>query len=104
MKMTENKTENTQEVAPVVVKNKNVKEFPSEITGVKYMFQKVAPPDWLDILDDADAGDPKTKRRRLYAAVLDNVVVSPRKTLNDFDDYAELELVVSNAIRFQQGK
>lgn len=99
--MTEKAQENTQAVMPA---SKNTKEFKSEITGKKYIFQKVAPIAWLDVLDDVESGDQKTKRRRLYGAVMENIVVSPQMELSEFDDFAEMELVVTNAIRFQQGK
>jgi ABC-type branched-subunit amino acid transport system ATPase component len=83
--------------------NKNIKEFTSK-SGVKYTFQKVAPVDWLDILDDVEAGEKKGQRRRLYGAVMENVVVAPKMELQDFDDFAEMDEVVTSAIRFQQGK
>lgn len=78
------------------------KEFVSK-SGEKYMFQKVAPADWLDILDDVEA-EAKGKRRRLYSAALEFVVVSPTMKIEDFTDYAEMDEVVTAAIRFQQGK
>lgn len=86
--------------------NKKVVEMTKEFTsksGEKYMFQKVRPADWLDILDEVEE-EKKGKRRRLYGAALEHVVVQPSMKLEDFEDYAELEEVVTAAIRFQQGK
>jgi hypothetical protein len=81
--------------------NKNQKEFTSE-SGAKYTFQKVAPVAWLDIMDEVEGSDKK--RRKLYGAVLENIVVQPQMGLEDFNDSAELEEVVQEAIRFQRGK
>ncbi|MEK4131989.1 hypothetical protein NYE67_20455 [Solibacillus sp. FSL W8-0474] len=87
--------------------NKNIKEFTSEI-GNKYTFQKVKSSAWLDIMDEVEANSDKS-RRHLYPAVLENVVVQPKLKVDDFDEdgrggYAELEEVVTAAIRFQRGK
>ena len=73
-------------------------------SGEKYVFQKVAPAEWLDILDDVDGEGKKGKNKRLYAAALEHVIVQPKKELNDFDDFAEVDEVVTAAVRFQQGK
>lgn len=83
--------------------NSKQKEFKSA-SGEVYIFQKVAPVNWLDILDEVEDGEKKGQRRRLYGSVLENVVVKPRMSAEDFEDYAELEEVVTAAIRFQQGK
>lgn len=83
--------------------NKNQKEFTSK-QGGKYTFQKVAPVAWLDVLDEVEDGEKKGQRRRLYGSVLEHVVVQPKKTMEEFDDFAEMDEVVTSAIRFQQGK
>lgn len=85
--------------------NKNIKEFTSE-SGEKYTFQKVRASKWLDIMDEVEANE-EHRRRKLYPAVLENIVVQPKLDVDDFDDrggFAELEEVVSAAIRFQRGK
>lgn len=85
------------------------KEFTSS-KGNKFTLQKVAPAQWLDILDDAEGDGGKMKRSKMYGAVLENIVVQPpQMKINDFDadgydGYAELDEVVTAAIRFQQGK
>lgn len=78
------------------------KEFTSK-SGAKYVFQKVAPVDWLDILDEVES-EKKGQRRRLYGQVFENIVVQPKLELTDFEDYAEMDEVATAAIRFQQGK
>ncbi|WP_431180835.1 hypothetical protein [Bacillus luti] len=54
-------------------------------------------------MDEVDE-NKATRRRSLYTAVLENIVVQPKVTLDDFDNSAELDDVVLSAIRFQQGK
>jgi hypothetical protein len=82
--------------------NSKTKEFTSE-AGNKYTFQKVSPVAWLDIMDEVEAAQGK-QRRTLYPKVLENIVVQPKMTLDDFEEYAELEEVVTAAVRFQRGK
>lgn len=82
---------------------KNQKEFTSDNSGKKYVFQKVSPISWLDIMDDVES-NPEKKRRKLYGAALENIVVQPKTSLEDFDDFAEMDEVVTAAIRFQRGK
>ncbi len=91
-----------KEVAAATPINKNIKYFTSE-NGNKYTFQKVKPMAWLDIMDDVEANKEHT-RRKLYPAVLENIVVNPKLSIDEFDDYAELEEVITAAIRFQRGK
>ncbi|WP_212934951.1 hypothetical protein [Bacillus hominis] len=79
------------------------KKHTSKVEKKEYVFQKVAPSTWLDIMDEVDE-NKGSKRRSLYAAVLENIVVQPKVTLDDFDDSAELDDVVLSAMRFQQGK
>lgn len=97
-------TEQKQDQEKVVeVKNSRVKQFESA-AGNKYTFQKVPPVEWLDILDAVEDGEKVGRRRRLYGSVLENVVVQPKLTAEEFEEYAELDEVVTAAIRFQQGK
>lgn len=86
-----------------MAKSKNTLEFTSE-EGNKYTFQKVAPVEWLDIMDEVEDGERKGQRRRLYGLTLENVVVAPKKQMSEFDTFAELDEVVAAALRFQQGK
>jgi ABC-type nitrate/sulfonate/bicarbonate transport system ATPase subunit len=79
------------------------KEFTSEKSGQKYVFQKVAPVDWLDILDEVES-EKKGQRKRLYSQVFEHIVVQPKMALTDFEDFGEMDEVATAAIRFQQGK
>lgn len=86
----------------------NVKSFTSTF-GNTYMFQKVLPSKWLEIIDSTGNG-VKRIRALFYPAILENVVVQPSMMkVDDFaeedrGDYAELEEVIDAALRFQQGE
>lgn len=86
-----------------MAENKKTKKHISKVEKKEYLFQKVAPSTWLDIMDEVDE-NKSSKRRSLYSAVLENIVVQPKVTLDDFDNSAELDDVVISAMRFQQGK
>lgn len=93
------------ELEKVEVKNEKVTTFTSE-NGHTYTFQKVSPMAWLDIMDEVEA-NPKHQRRTMYPKALESIVVSPKLTVDEFEDrggYAELEDVITAAIRFQRGK
>lgn len=86
-----------------MAENKKTKTHTSKVEKKEYLFQKVAPSNWLDIMDEVDE-NKASRRRSLYTAVLENIVVQPKVKLDDFEDSAELDDVVLSAIRFQQGK
>lgn len=85
-------------------------QFTSEAGNV-YTFQRVLPSKWLSVLDGAEVGGQRS-RVKIYPAILENVVVQPAALkVDDFEDeegtrggFAELDEVVTAAIRFQQGK
>lgn len=85
-----------------MAENKNTKEFTSS-QGNKYTFQKVMPSEWIDVMDEVE-NNKESQRRTLYTKTLENIVVQPKVTLDDFEDYGELEEVVQAANRFQRGK
>ncbi len=78
------------------------KEFTSK-QGNTYTFQKVDPVPWMDIMDSMEA-NKEQPRRTLYPKVMENIVVQPQMKLEEFEDYAEMEEVITAALRFQQGK
>lgn len=80
-----------------------IKEYTSTNSGEQYTFQKVTPAEWLDIMDEVNANKEK-QSRTLYGKVLENIIVKPQQKLEDFDDFAEVDEVVTAAIRFQRGK
>jgi hypothetical protein len=96
------------EQAKAQVKAEKIKNFTSTY-GNNYVFQKVKPSKWLEIIDNTGNG-VKRIRSLFYPAILENVVVQPSSmNVDDFEeegrgDYAELEEVIDAALRFQQGE
>ncbi|WP_369355625.1 hypothetical protein [Lysinibacillus capsici] len=86
-----------------MAENKKTKKHISKVDKKEFLFQKVTPSTWLDIMDEVDE-NKSTRRRSLYSAVLENIVVQPKMTIDDFENSAELDDVVVSAMRFQQGK
>lgn len=84
-------------------KTASIKDFTSK-AGNTYKLQKVSPAQWLDVLDDVEDGGKKGQRKRMYSSALEHIVVSPQMTVEDFEDFGEMDEVVAEAIRFQQGK
>lgn len=78
------------------------KSFTSDISGEEYLFQKVAPRPWMRLMDEWDAKGKATEK--LAEIVLEHIVVEPKKTIDDFEDYAEVDEVTLAALRFQRGK
>jgi hypothetical protein len=78
------------------------KEFKSK-NGNKYTFQTVLPSKWAEIADGITDQHGKMLNAKAMPAMLENVVVQPSGlTMDDFEEWAELEEVVLAAYRFQQ--
>lgn len=69
----------------------------------EYTFQKISPREWMrlrkrcsknGVLDDEKFADE----------VLEHIVIEPKVKLDDFEDYGEVEDLVSAAVNFQYGK
>lgn len=85
----------------------SVQDFKSTY-GNNFKFQRVKPSAWLSILDNSVDSGGKRNRVKLYSQILENVVVQPVMKLDDFDNdgfggFDELEEVIGEALRFQQG-
>lgn len=72
--------------------------------GNKYTFQTVLPSKWAQIADQITDKNGKLLNAKAMPAVLDHVVAVPAGlTMDDFEDWAELEEVVMAGFRFQRG-
>lgn len=75
-----------------------------EVGGVEYTLQKLPVRPGLELRrrcrDGNDVDDIK-----FYEELLENVVIKPKKTLDDFDDIGHLEELMLKVIEYQyQGK
>lgn len=74
------------------------------INGVEYTFQKMPPREWLKIQYRTTDKHGKRIPHDFYDEVFKNVVVMPKTSMDDFDEYEEVEAVMEFAINFQQFK
>jgi hypothetical protein len=76
-------------------------EFVSE-SGNKYTFQSVLPSKWAQIIDGISDKHGKLLNSKAMPAMLEHVIVKPQGLkMDDFEDWAELEEVTAQALRFQ---
>jgi len=73
------------------------------INGTDYTFQKMPLRSWIQIQDRCKNQHGHPIDEKLIDEVLKHIVVSPKVSLEDFDDQSELNEVVKEAITFQQG-
>lgn len=74
------------------------------VNGVEYTLQKVSPREWLRLKERCKGKNGLPIEEKTYTEVLEHIVVTPKKKLDDFEDFAEVEEVVTTAIRFQLGR
>lgn len=80
------------------------KEFTSE-AGNKYTLQSVVPSQWAALLDRITDRYGKLLNTKAMPEMLEHVVVQPAGLkMDDFEDWAELEEVTTEAMRFQQNR
>ena len=80
------------------------KEFKSK-KGNKYVFQTVPNSKYLEIMDETTTLEGKPLLSKLYAAVLEHIVVQPSGlTADDFNSFQELQEVCEAALTFQQSE
>lgn len=79
-------------------------EFTSE-AGNKYTFQTVLPSVWARVADQITDKNGKLLNVKAMPAVLEHVVAAPAGlSMDDFEDWAELEEVATEAFRFQRSR
>lgn len=73
------------------------------INETEYTLQKVYPVEWVKIRDRSKNKFGVPSEEKMFKEVLAHIVVEPKKKLEDFEDWAEVDELVKEAIRFQQG-
>jgi hypothetical protein len=74
------------------------------INGSEYTLQKLLPREWLRLRERCKNKSGQPVEEKLYDELLEHIVVSPKKHLDDFEDMAELEELMAEAVRFQLGR
>jgi hypothetical protein len=75
-----------------------------DVGGVEYTLQMV-PAEWyLDLSEECQNEFGRPNQTKLAKAILENIVISPKKTVNDFTgDLANLMELIKKADRFVKG-
>ena len=80
------------------MKHKDVK-----VGETTYKLQKVPPRSWIKLKNDARDRQGRTDEEKLYDLILEHIVVEPKVDMDSFEDFAELEELVMEAVEFQTG-
>lgn len=73
------------------------------INDTDYTLQRVYPIEWVKIRDRSKNKFGVPSEEKMFKEVLAHIVVEPKRKLEDFKVWSELEELVKEAIRFQQG-
>ena len=74
-----------------------------KIKGKEYTFQKLSAREWIRLRKRCTKNN-NFDEEKFIDELLEHVVVDPKITMDDFEDYGELEEVVAEATNFQSGK
>ena len=74
------------------------------INGVEYTFQKMPPRQWARLQDRCQNRYGVSLMEKLFSEILEHIVIDPKITLDDFQDWDTVEEVVRAASRFQRGQ
>ena len=69
-----------------------------------YTFQKLTPREWVRLRDRCKDRHGNMKEESFMSEVLQHIVVSPKVTLDDFDEWETAQEVTNAAITFQLGR
>jgi len=72
-----------------------------KINNTDYTLQKVTPRQWLRIRQRCKDKNGLPMEENLYSEILEHIVVSPKMTIDDFEEIETLEEVMKAAINFQ---
>lgn len=73
------------------------------INETEYTLQKVYPIEWAKVRDRIKNRYGIPSEEKLMKEVLKHIVIDPKVQPEDFGDWGELNELVQEAVRFQQG-
>lgn len=73
------------------------------VNETEYTLQKVMPREWLRMKDRSKNKHGQVVEENFYSEILKHIVVSPKKSLDDFTNMSEVDEIVKAAARFQTG-
>ena len=71
------------------------------INGTEYELQKVPPRQWFRMRERTKNKNGLPIEEKLYSEILEHIVVSPKVTLDDFEEVEDIEELMKEAIEFQ---
>ncbi len=74
-----------------------------EIRGKEYTLKKLPPREWARLRDRCKNRFGHILEEKFLSEIFDHLVVNPRTTLDDFDDWDECQEVANAAVEFQLG-
>lgn len=74
------------------------------VAGTEYILQKVTPREWARLRDRCKNRFGNVVEENFMAEILKHIVVEPKVTLDDFDEWADAQEVCNEAVRFQLGR
>ncbi|HRD26143.1 MAG TPA: hypothetical protein PLA39_07715 [Methanoculleus sp.] len=74
-----------------------------EIRGVEYTLKKIPPREWARLRDRCKNRFGNIIEEKYLAEVFEHLVVNPKKSIDDFDDWSECQEVADAAIEFHLG-
>ena len=81
----------------------SVKQKTITINDTEYTLQKLVPREWIRLKNRCRDRQGNTNEEKLYDEILEYIVVSPQKKMDEFEDWQEFEQVITEAISFQTG-
>ncbi len=74
-----------------------------EIQGKEYTLKKIPPREWARLRDRCKNRFGVMSEEKFLSEIFEYMVVNPRVSLDDFEDYDECQEVANAAIEFQHG-
>ena len=74
-----------------------------KIQGKEYTLKKIPPREWARLRDRCKNRFGVMSEEKFLSEIFEYMVVNPRVSLDDFEDYDECQEVANAAIEFQHG-
>jgi len=74
------------------------------VGGKEYILQKMTPREWARLRDRSKNRFGNIVEETFMSEILKYIVVDPKVTLDDFDEWADAQEVCNEAVRFQLGR
>jgi len=80
------------------------KEKKETIEGVEYTFKKLPPREWARLRDRTKNRFGNVIEENFMSEILEHIVVDPKVSLDDFEDWETAQKVCDTAVKFCLGR